>query len=135
MLRRRSASVSLRLLAAYWFAFATLFGHSFHLHEHGAEELCAASAEYECVACEATSLAKSLAQHAPAEVHDDKCPACVYLSHSQLSAGRASTIAFARIILQRSPDLPTFLAQSVPHAFESRGPPLSLMPIAWLTAP
>ena len=126
MLRQRSASVIFRMLAASWFAFATLLGHAFHLHEHAAEEPCTVTAEHEHGACEATSLAGSFAHHVPTAAHEDACPACTYLSQTQLAGGGASPVARACITPQLSPDEPIFLAKSVAHAFDSRGPPLSL---------
>ena len=129
MLRQRTASATFRTLAAFWFAFATLFGHNFHLHEHRAEGPCCAPAEHEHCACESTSIFESLAHHAPTATHEDACPACVYWSHSQLSARKAFTVSIARITPLRPLEIPIVVAQSAPHVFDSRGPPCFL-PVA-----
>jgi hypothetical protein len=129
MLRRRSASVVFRILAACWFALGTLLGNAFHLHEHADETPCTGPAAHDHGACESKSLTASFGHPAPTAAPEIACPACSYLSQSQMSAGGAYTVCRAYVTAQRSHRKSIILAERTDHAFDSRGPPFSL-PIA-----
>jgi hypothetical protein len=138
MLRTRTYTVLSRYLATAWFAVLTVCGHSFHDHgpEHGHDHghaACGHHASLHAHDAENQASATGIAFHDPEGpchglAHDtEACAICAFRAHAQHPIG---LVAVSRLAIA-SPAQPWYrschVAAKVPHCFDTRGPPRSLL--------